>query len=226
MIFKKVSNDFMFRNGGVSQLSKFNNEYLLSTLLYAKMCENQFNNISHFSINSILMFLGEKPHRSTNIPEVRKAIKILIEEGYFKEINFEVDKIKLDSCILVRVDMQIKQKDNKDTNFFQFDYENIKRILQEDTKLKRRIILNVYAYINARTYKRDIPTVVAGGKARVFYGTFEDVAKDCLVSENTLRKYLVFLKDLKLIDYDNIGCVKRGGKIINATTVFTIYERR
>ena len=95
---------------------------------------------------------------------------------------------------------------NVNDEFFVVEEDELKIISDASDDIREvNNIIKVYFYLKARCYKRGTELCYAGGQAETTYCSYENISKHTLISEGNIKKYIDILKEINLIDYDNLG---------------------
>lgn len=152
------------------------------------------------------------------------------------KIDFNIIKVKDNiTCILNMPVLKTVKAPIRNINFFNVTHSNYLEIMDRYTgKLNKLTLLKIYYYINARISRRNIVVIdnkvmsndiqCSGGKAETFYDSYEAIAKELGIAEDTWCTYIKGLNILQLLFYDNIGIVKKGEVSYTANNVYCINQ--
>lgn len=183
---------------------------------------------STFSLNKLISKCGLKvdSHKGKSLDIFKELLQKLITDGILINTNIDIAKAKPNDYIECVCNINLDVENDKNTNFFILKYKDLISIINS----KKSVIdnINLYSYILARKGNRDGDIInnitVTGGKAEVFYDSYEKISDDLNISKTKLSKCLNELVGLDLIKYGNIGLVTKDRKVITANNVYAISE--
>lgn len=180
-----------------------------------------------FSIENMIVSCGYIPKSGKgNINDQFRSIIIdLVSKGILEvKNNKDISTCKITDFVRCEY-IPFAEKD-KLKGFFPVKHDNYLKIVNDDTKLNKLTLLKIYYYILARLNRRKDDKLkdvsATGGKAEVFWDSFYNICKDLDINDNTLTKYLEYLKELELICYGNIGMVQKNDVQSTANNVYAV----
>lgn len=197
--FSKISNKLFYelndnKEESILKVTKDSKTLLIMHNLYL-MTDRKGRAIT--SIDFLIEELGYKVTKKIQ-PQIKEILKKLKELGF---IDYK-DEIKSYSKI-----MKINTENlNVDDEFFVVEEDELKIIYDASDDIREiNNILKVYFYLKARCYKRRTEIWYTGGRAETTYCSYENISKHTLIGEGNIKKYIDILKEINLIDYDNLG---------------------
>jgi len=210
---------------------------ILHILSYLDCCTSRVGNIS-FSIEDIIITCGLVPKSGKG--NVNEQFRIIIVNLVDKCILQIKNDKNIDTCKigeLIRCDYNPFTITEDLKGWFPVYHDNYLKIINDDdnTDINKLVALKIYYYILARLNRRDTHyttegekltsnIVITGGKAEVFWDGYNSICEDLNITDNTLNKYLKYLKSLNLIYYDNVGMVQKDDVKKQANNVYAIDE--
>ena len=197
--FSKISNKLFYKlndnkEESILKVTKDSKTLLIMHNLYL-MTDRKGRAIT--SIDFLIEELGYKVTKKIQ-PQVKEILNQLKQLGF---IEYE-GEIKSYSKI-----MKINTENlNVNDEFFVVEEDELKIISDASDDIREvNKIIKVYFYLKARCYKRGTELCYAGGQAETTYCSYENISKHTLISEGNIKKYIDILKEINLIDYDNLG---------------------
>ena len=197
--FSKISNKLFYKlndnkEESILKVTKDSKTLLIMHNLYL-MTDRKGRAIT--SIDFLIEELGYKVTKKIQ-PQVKEILNQLKQLGF---IEYE-GEIKSYSKI-----MKINTENlNVNDEFFVVEEDELKIISDASDDIREvNNIIKVYFYLKARCYKRGTELCYAGGQAETTYCSYENISKHTLISEGNIKKYIDILKEINLIDYDNLG---------------------
>ncbi|NFH88815.1 hypothetical protein FDA33_01035 [Clostridium botulinum] len=200
-------------------------EKICMILSYLDGCVNRYG-YCYFTFEQMIKFCGMKvdKHKGKSLDQFKSIIKGLIDNNIITSVTIDIDKVKSTEMIISKLHIPIQvDKDNKNTSFFTIDRKAFINIVTVENDLNKVTLLKIYYYIVSRIRKRreEAGSIeVCGGKSETFYDNYVKICDDLEISEDTFKKYLDCLKQMKLIFSDYIGLVTKNEIKNNANNVY------
>ncbi|WP_297713210.1 hypothetical protein [Clostridium sp.] len=197
--FSKISNKLFYKlndnkEESILKVTKDSKTLLIMHNLYL-MTDRKGRAIT--SIDFLIEELGYKVTKKIQ-PQIKEILNQLKQLGF---IDYE-GEIKSYSKI-----MKINTENlNVNDEFFVVEEDELKIISDASDDIREvNNIIKVYFYLKARCHKRGTELCYTGGQAETTYCSYENISKHTLISEGNIKKYIDILKEINLIDYDNLG---------------------
>lgn len=179
--------------------------YILSYLSFNKTLMGE----SCFSINDMITKVGMIPKtgKGKTIESFRNLLIQLNEDGIITLCSDNLSRAKdYNTCKLNNL---IKQSNGNNVEFFTINVTNYRKIINHNEDgIDNVLLLKIFYYITSRIYKSKESDIFS--KARCFFDSYVNICDQLQITENTYQKYIVALKEMELIFYDNIGLIKKG----------------
>lgn len=217
--FIQIPNNIVWNNEEKDNtlINKYGDK-ILYILCYLNVNTNRFN-ITLFSLEDMIISCGLIPRTGKdNINnQFIKILDDLLSTGIITIIFGDYRKLKdFVKCIF---NMPLE-----DNNWFPIMHEHYEKIM--NSKLNRLILLKVYSYISARLRRSTkINGKIIEDVIECTYVDYYTICEDLDITGVTLNKYLLHLKELGVLYYDNIGLVSKHNNTFQAANVYCFDEK-
>ena len=227
-----IPNKLFYANQNEISIYKMCNNHKVLLILYYLYNITDREGISRMTIEDIVVTYGYKlNNHKGKINEQIKNILHILQQNKIINSNKDVSKITINEFVKFTYNGIEKDDNGNYTRFSMIDNDIVNKLLSYNkTKVDNVLLLFYYCYINSRIYKSSDSHgkgYICGGKAEECHPSYNMIADDIGIKDDTIKKYNEILVEMNLIRIGNLGlCYLNGdkGKIRESPNFYVLIE--